>query len=334
MIMIRFHYLPLRIMKVGSILMFLVISACIPKITVPPTKTFTPKPPLVLVMSPTATVTNIPLPIPTASPTKTFAVLRLSPDGTKRLQSMDWKHYEILNAEGKVLWSFSYDVNKFGAAESGFLYEAGYVPFYWSPNGKELYLSSLHGMENSSIKFYGSVFINGNGLSKFDIETGEMTEIIPELRHGYYAFAISPDGNQLVYANQTETPVKIKLLDLNTFKERVLFVAEQTILEVGSFGWSPKMDRLIFMTLEIPGDPKVYENRTYNIFTIDIGSSRTQEITENIKFWLRFKSWNEQGVVFYEDDYQSVWQLSLSSQELSKITTATPWPSVSPTSNP
>jgi hypothetical protein len=286
-----------------------------PQVTesVPTAKQITPSPATTITPSPTMTL----------SPTNTVDVLILSPDGTMRLQSPDWIYYEILNADGMVLWSFTYD-NKFGVLEPG------WNPFYWSRDGKYIYFTCYHGPDDSSTKFFGNAFTDGDCVFRFDVDTGKMIEVLPDIQPGYYAFSISPDENLLVYANQTETPVKLKLLDLNTNTERVLLTGDKIILEIGSFGWSPKMDKLIFSTLEILDD----EKREYSIFMLDLKSLRTRILVENFGEWLAFKSWNEQGQIFYRDSNHGIWQFNLDSQALSLIATKTPWPVITRTPKP
>lgn len=294
--------------------------SCMPEVTVIPTE---------MAVIPTVTLKSVPSPtVPQTNktttgtyPTRVYGVL-FSPDGKKRIQSSDWKTFEILNADGTIIWSFSYDDKKFGKDKAALLSEAGYSPFYWSQDGKYIYITCFHGNDDGSTKYIGNTFIDGDGVFRFDVDTGKMIEIIPEILPGYYAFSISPDGNQLVYANQTETPVKIKLLDLSNNQEKVLLTADEKILEIGSFGWSPKKDKLLFTTLELLDEQK----RIYSIFVLDLNSVTTQSVVENIDQRLDFESWNERGQILYNDMYHTGWQLDLESKSLSRIATATPIP--------
>ncbi len=273
--------------------------------TVTPTSVPTTSPIPTNTLTPTATISITPSPI--IYPTQIYGLL-LSPDGTKRIQSLDWNNYEVLTADGKTLWSISYE-NKLGA------FEPGWHPFYWSPDEKYVYFTCYHGPDDGSTKFFGNALKDGDCIYRFDVETGKLVELISEIMPGYYAFAISPDGSQLVYANQTETPVKIKLLDLNNFDERVLFTADEKILEMGSFGWSPKLDKIIFTTLEIPEDKK----RAYSIFMLDLKSLKTELLINDFNEWLGLKSWDEQGRIYFRDTYRAVWELNLESKMLTPL---------------
>jgi len=290
----------MKIPKPITLLMFMLVSctqAIMPMST--PTSTLTP--------TATTTITSSPI----VHPTQVYGLL-FSPDGTKRIQSLDWNNYEILTTNRKILWSLSYE-NKFGA------FEPRWHPFYWSLDGKYIYFTCYHGPDDGSTKFFGNALKDGDCIYRFDVDTGKIVELIPEILPGYYAFSISPDGSQLVYANQTETPVKIKLLDLNNYKERVLFTADEKILEMGSFGWSPKMDKIIFTTLEILND----EKRVYSIFMLDLKSLKTQTIVSDFDKWLGFESWDEQDYIYYRDGYRVVWKLNSENKMLTPLAVPT-----------
>lgn len=258
---------------------------------------------------PTATLTITPSPV--IHPTQVYGLM-WSPDGTKKVQSLDWNNYEVLTADGKVLWKLPYE-NKLGA------FEPGWHPFFWSLDGKYIYFTCYHGPDDGSTKFFGNDQMDGDCVYRFDVGTGELVELIPEIKPGYYAFAISPDGNQLVFANQTETPVKIKLLDLNNLNERVLVTADEQVLEMGSFGWSPSMNEIVFTTLKIMDDKK----RVYSIFMLDLKSLETQVLVSNFSQWLGLESWDEQGRISYRDTYRAVWELDLESKILTPLAVPT-----------
>jgi hypothetical protein len=305
----RWAVLSDRDMKIPKLIVLLILllvscSKAVTPITVP---TILPSPTNTLAPTPTLTIT----PSPIVYPTQVYGLL-LSPDGTKKIQSLDWNNYEVLTNDGKFLWSISYE-NKLGA------FEPGWHPFYWSLDGKYIYFTCYHGPDDGSTKFFGNALMDGDCIYRFDVDTGKLVELIPEILPGYYGFAISPDGSQLVYANQTETPVKIKLLDLNNFKERVLFTADEKILEMGSFGWSPKLDKIIFTTLEMPEDKK----RAYSIFMLDLKSLKTQALISDFNEWLGLESWDEEGRIYYRDSYRAVWELNLESKMLTPLAVPT-----------
>ncbi|MFS8119443.1 MAG: hypothetical protein ACMG55_13295 [Microcoleus sp.] len=224
--------------------------------------------------------------------------LLMSPDGTKKVQTRDWKNLEIVKSDGSILWVFSYN-NKFEVSEPGV------EPFLWSKDGKYIYITCYHGPDDSSIKFYGNHFKDGDCLIRFDIETGKTMELIPDLYPGYYAIAISPDDNLIVYANQNDAIVKVKLLDLKTKSEKIIFTAEKNIIEVGSFGWSPDMSKLLLSISHDEGKD--------SIFLLDLATLKVEPIITNFSKFFMFDSWDENGQVYYRDSYQfgDLWELDL-----------------------
>jgi Tol biopolymer transport system component len=300
-----------------STILILILAACTQRNTPEAMLTkYPPSPVLTSIPLPTATIVFIPPPEPTETPD----VLLLSPDGTKKIQSFDRNNYEILNSDGTTLWLYSYD-NKFRVLEPAA------DPFHWSKDGKYIYITCYHNPDDSSTKYWGNGFYDGDCVFRFDVEMGTLKTIIPEIRPGYYAFSISPDDSKLVYANQSETPVKIKLLDLQTNTENVLYTASKNILDVGSFGWSPQMDKLIFTTMRMDDQ----EKRFYTIFVLDLKSLKTKAIVEDFNEYLNFVSWDNSGKILYkgwnyEKGYAEVemWKLNLESRKVSPAITPMP----------
>jgi hypothetical protein len=315
----------LRSMKV--FIAFFLLAACTPPTLLPPTIVDTP----IRTPTETSTIRSIASYTATITPTSTqtpsltpfFVVNLVSPDGSKRLHSIDWSHYSILDNSGNILWEFSYDVAKFG------FIEVGYNPLYWTEDGRSIFLACVHSIDNGSSKFYGNQFVDGNGLYKFDTKTGEMKEIIPELIQGYYGMKISPDGSQLVYTNQTEIPVSIKQMDLTSNQEKVLYIAHEEILEIGSFGWSPKMDQILFSTFDKIDEAQ--HVRQFSIYLIDLSTKKVKNIVSKTEENLIFSSWEEPGQAYYQDTDRSIWRLSLGTSELSLFATKTPWPRITRT---
>lgn len=244
---------------------------------------------------PPSTLTALALNTITPSPTPSQVYeLLTSPDGTKKVQTRNWESLEIIQPDGKLLWVYTYD-NKFKVSEPGI------SPFYWSKDGQYLYITCYHGPDDSSIKYFGASFKDGDCLIRFDVNTGETQEIIPDLYPGYYAFVISPDEKYIVYTNQNDPIVKIKLLDLDTYEEKVLYTADKTVLEIGSFGWSPTMDRLLFSMLD--------DNDS--IYMLDLTTLEVQTIMSDMNIHFIFEAWNENGQIYYHDQYKQRWKLDL-----------------------
>lgn len=320
--------------KIVSLLSLMLIAACapqpvalatpapalLPSLVIPPIRTAT------ILVTPTSTAisTVTATPTRTATPTGSLDIDFPSPDGTMRLLSWDYRMYDIIDAEGNVIRSFSKDTRPENVDPSIILFDTLFDPLSWSVNREALFLAARRTEDNGSTKFYGNAFVDANGVYRFDLKTGKLTEILPEMVRGYYATAISPDASQLIYANQTETPVKMILLDLTTMQENTMFVAEENIMEIGSFGWSPDIQQIIFSTMQIEPDTKNGDRRIYNIFLLDVRSIEITQIVKNIDFSIHFNKWIEPNLVRYRDTYTTYWLLDLTSRELSEIKIPSP----------
>ena len=229
---------------------------------------------LISCMSPEQTIneTKTPTQIPSAIPTLTqtpeyverIEFSMLSPDGTKIIQTTDWLTFDILDLNNnKFLWSFTYDRAKFGEGHM-YLYEAGYSPFYWSQDGRYIYVFARQGWDGG-IKYFGDIFGAEEGVARFDVNKGIMTDVIPERYGGGYTFAISPDEKGIVYVDQRETPLVLRWKDLLTNEEKKLLTFNEDVFDVGAFGWSINEDRLIYMTLKVK-NPFEVNQKNYMIF--------------------------------------------------------------------
>lgn len=255
-------------------------------------------------------------------PTEKLEVVYLSPDKNTRLQSGDSKNYQIVEKNGNIIWSFSYDINKFGESESSLFWYAGYIPVYWSEDGRYIYLTCLHNNEDGSTKYIGNTYIDGQGIFRVDVKNKNLIEVIPELRHGYYAFIFTPDGKNLIYADQTETPVSVRMLNLVSDEKKILLTADEEFLDVGSFGISPEGGELFFITMKILGD-----ERFYSLKILDLSNLITVTLVDHFDTRLQFESWKN-DLIILSDSNNSIWELNLLTQELSLIATKTPYPLV------
>jgi hypothetical protein len=293
--------------------------------------TSTPKrtkstPPATMVLTPTQLPTLTVTFSPDVSPTlERIEFSMQSPDGTMAVQTKDWEIFEILNKKnGQVMWSFAYDKSKFGS--NNYLSEAYYEPYYWSGDGKYIYVKIYHGTESGAVKYWGNVFGAVKGLVRFDVDTGKMSEILKENLEGGYTFVISPDEKGIVYTNQSETPLVLRWRDLLGNKEKTLLAFDKQIYDVGSFGWSPNMDRLIFSTLRIQNSDQTPQDFLFDFFVMDLEDLHPHMVLQRPEDWLNFEYWDQQDGIFYTDWQNTVWRLDLNTKTLSAIGTATPNP--------
>lgn len=304
------------------ILFVIMLSSCSTVITSESIETTTP------------TLTTIPVPTPTVFPTlpayptsERFEFSMISPDGTKQIQSRDWVTFDIVAIRsGKVLQSFSYDRAKFGEG-AGYSPEGGYIPFHWSQNGEYIYVYA-HQSLDGGVKYYGNAFGARNGLARFDLDSGIMTEILPEREGGGYTSSISPDENGIVYIDQRETPLILRWKDILSGEEKELLTFNESILDVGEYEWSPEMDKLLFMGLEVqnPGQTDGSQKQFYSFFIINLGSLQYERILQGLDKRLEFNAWDTPSHVSYKDSGDIIWQLDLESKTLEVIGTTTPSP--------
>lgn len=303
----------MRIEKI-LIVLTLVLVSCAPVNTPIPTEMAVEQAATVTIHHPTATATLLPKTVtPTKIPYPTYEFFP-SPDGKRILrgeESPDPNRLEIIK-DGKVEWSISYNRSRPN------LFNQTYRPYFWSNDGRYLYLTVWRSMGGG----FG-VFYTGSGLSRFDVLTGDMTTIIAE--DGMFAFEVSPDESQIVYVNENENPVVLKSYHLDTHSEQVLLILDKQYEQAGSIGWSPKMDKLIFMTMMEVKNEQI-PDYSFGIFLLDLGNKKMSPIAENLSQWLTFNSWDEKSQVLYNDWEDTIWQLDLKSKVLLPKGTATPWP--------
>jgi hypothetical protein len=244
----------------------------------------------------------------------------LSPDETKTVQTKDWLTFEILERRtDKKLWTFTYNREKFGKGNE--LPEAGYIPFYWSKDGKYIYVFAKQGWDGGH-RYYGDVFGAEEGIARFDVDAGMMTEILPEFYGSGYTFSISRDEQSIVYADQREAPLVLRWKSLTNDDERIIWKLDENVFDVGEFGWSPQMDKLIFETVTVQNPFESNQEFMYSLFVIDLENPQPQIIIEGLEERLSFESWNNQEKVFFTDFENITWQLDLKTKEIRALETA------------
>lgn len=281
------------------------------EIKLAPVPTFTPT----KIRTPFPTVTILPSQTATLAPDQ-FDWFMISPDGTKKIRAKDGVVFEILDiASNKVLWSFFYDRAKFSKSEI-YLSGAGYGIHHWSKDGKYIYIYASQGWDGG-YKYFGNAFGAHESLARFDLETGIMTEILPERFGVGYTFGFSPDEKSIVYADQRETPIILRWKDLFANDEKSLLTFDNMVLDVGDFVWFPNMDKLVFQTMGPDGNDFLL----LNLINLDVDI-----IIHEFKEPIDFVEWENQNKLVYKNWKGEAWLIDLDTKTLNAIGIATPNP--------
>jgi hypothetical protein len=114
------------------------------------------------------------------------------------------------------------------------------IPTYVSPDGRTLYLA-FKTFLLTQVSYYN----DGDKLLRLDLESGEISEVLPFSGVGVYSFAFSPDGNKLAYILIGTSPMVLTILDLVSGEESHGDLPER-FNRAGNILWAPQADRLVF----------------------------------------------------------------------------------------
>lgn len=169
----------------------------------------------------------------------------ISPDGQWRAESMAafpadrdeyYQRLTVTRSDGQVSWT---PVETWSPMGLGYTVA---VSFAWSTQTASLYFTNLPAPDGCAL------FVNGWGLQRLDLATGQVTEVVP--RRG---LTLAPAPAEDIVAEITDRPPILTLHDLvvgNTFTV-TLPVADATT-QAGSLVWSPDGTRI---ALALAHDP-------------------------------------------------------------------------------
>jgi hypothetical protein len=186
----------------------------------------------------------------------------------------------------------------------------------WSGDSDYLYFCYVLLPDGGSMQ----VWWTGSDLQSLNIASGEIT---PQLStHDFAAFEVSPNGLELAYAQNIDSPTVIYIRDLVAGKDRSVQILNGGIEydAVGDLHWSPDGNGIVFQT----------QDANYNIQTIylDVRTMRQKLIKEYTVYGYNFQGWTEQGKlefkVVQENSY--IEQIDMATGETSVIGTVTPTP--------
>jgi hypothetical protein len=302
----------------------MVVAGCAPKAqtqvpadvspTASPSHTATQAPELT--PSPTATEAPELTPSPTGTPdlSKMTVVSNdfVSPDG-------DWVMTVInalpLDANGVPYADYAYDQVKVYNTESqqewipierwthGGLGIGGYVPLLWTPNGKYLYITY------KPLPGGCAVFVNGSDLSKLDLETGSLVQIVPDA--GLW-LSLSPDETMLAYIGYGDRGLVIR--DLATGAERQVKLDPGAGYQAGHILWSPAGEALV-LTLAIRPCSTNWAEST-SVVRIDVPTLEQKPLIPEDERLFTTLEWPTPNEVVLRDGSGNLWSMDPDSGEI------------------
>jgi Tol biopolymer transport system component len=164
-----------------------------------------------------------------------------SPDGKWKatvLEDQESASLRVSSTDGSVVWIADTVTER--DIYGGFEWP---IPFHWSKDGRYLYFTH-HERGDGCISLF-----HGSDLQRLDLQTGEVTEIIP--RVGYW-LALSPDETTLAYLSFEKGLI---LHDLPSGDERQVHLDiedayPETPLHKSHLLWSPN-GNLLVLTIDI-----------------------------------------------------------------------------------
>lgn len=193
---------------------------------------------------------------------------RLSPNGQWVEVFCDWDVMKIVKVDESKVW----DVSSGGLVDR---YTDHFVSVsHWSNDGTYVYVQV-----NPHTDGYWEPFHQGIVVYRLTLETGEVSEVLPPVRGNwrYYSFAFSPNDRRLAYIVTDQSPVILKIRDMQTGIEQSLEF-DLKYNTGGGFIWSPDAQKLVFSVTQF--DTTNYQ---YIATSIILWDKETDQLTELIK---------------------------------------------------
>jgi hypothetical protein len=145
---------------------------------------------------------------------------------------------------------------------------------WWTHDGNYVYL--VPAVSPSSSGFYApGYFWDSSVLYRLNLISGEFETILPYAEKGY-SFALSPNGQYLVYANPEEKKI-VRIRDMISGDETYIELEENYVL-TGAFVWKPDSTKLIFASAMNGWDKK---NAGISIFKLSMKNMYVQTLLYN-----------------------------------------------------
>lgn len=166
----------------------------------------------------------------------------------------------VSNKNTKILWKIIY---RDYVPKSDFVLDGGISVSHWSNDGRYAYFYSYPNSSGGGcFRPYNS---NGGwGLSRLDLQTGNITSILPiiDLNVGY-SFSFSPTDSKLVYRRSQES---ILILDMKT-GETLKVDHDKDFEDDGGYLWSSDGLRFVYSTGTFTNTAEIYSLRLVDVLT-------------------------------------------------------------------
>jgi hypothetical protein len=314
-----------HLFMISAVIIIVMIAACTPaaerkaeievvKVTV--TQTIKPTTIPTRTPKPTATQTSILQPTDTSTPTKTSTPSPTPTPTTEEIGSYlspnkEWQSllergfffgeaesylFRVVSVSGESEWIVEHIVPD-NRGPMGIAYPN---PVAWSSDGQFMYFTHSGFMDGCG------PFVMGNDLYQLDLETGQVTEIVPKT--GGYWFALSQSGQKIAYLS-FERGVVIR--DLLTGQEIESQLGLSSIYEHISYSdltWSPDDKTLLILgVIDLCVVPPCPTCNDYVIMRIDAESLEQKIIVENDTSLRRILNWTEPDKVWLGVSDGNVW---------------------------
>jgi len=165
---------------------------------------------------------------------------------------------------------------------------------HWSSDGRYAYTSP-----DPHTDGYWEPFHQGVGLFRLNLETGEISELLPLGGDDwiFYSYAISPDDNILAYIVTDRSPVTLNIRDLQTEKEQS-FQFASNYNTGGALIWSPDGEKLVFSVTQYDTSTAHYIATSIMIWHRD--TSTTTELIKDHPSQMRVVEWIDETRVILE----------------------------------
>lgn len=200
----------------------------------------------------------------------------------------------ISKKESQSLWKLHY---RDYIAVTDFVPDGGLSVVLWSNDNQHVYFNSYVNTSGGECFVRGNVAESGLGLFRLNLNTGNITTILPPKDNfGWYVYIFSSTGEQLIYGAYAHD---FKILDINS-GELLSINPVINFSEGGGFLWSPDGSELVYSTVLYN---EISEPVDYSLRLVDAQSGGEKILLESPKDCFNTLSWTEDNILKVEKDF-------------------------------